>query len=371
MREIEKSTINMSGLPSSTSQWVIEKEQGLILKHDVPLPPLGAYDVLVKIHAVSLNARDHQILNVLVSLALYTINSKLMNSQNTYMWGYKPGVIPTSDCAGSVLAIGGAVSRVKVGSRVAATFHRKWLKGELTSLAEASQVGAHSDGVLRQYAVFSEDELVVIPSHLNFIEASTLPCAAVTAWNSLFCGRKSVKPGDVVLTQGSGGVSLFAIQFAKAAGATVIATTGELRSEREILLRQVGANIVLSYRDSNWGEQAKGATDGRGVDFLLEMSGAAAQSAAALRVGGEIIVIGGSEGSGGSTFDMRLVLGELRRAAVGSREQFECMNRAINACRLKPVVDKTNWSFEQAREALQYAEFGKMAGKVVIKVAQD
>ncbi|KAL6886789.1 zinc-binding dehydrogenase [Trichoderma evansii] len=332
----------MSGLPSTTSQWVIEQEQGLILRHDVPLPPLGAHDVLVKIHAVSLNARDHQILN------------------NTYMWGYKPGIVPTSDCAGSVLAVGGAVSRVRLGSRIAATFHRKWLKGELTSVAEASQVGAHSD-----------DELVIIPSHLSFIEASTLPCAAVTAWNSLFCGRKSVKPGDVVLTQGSGGVSLFAIQFANAAGATVIATTGELRSERETLLRQVGASIVLSYRDTDWGEQAKAATDGRGVDFLLEMSGAGAQSAAALRVGGEIIVIGGSEGSGGSTFDLRLILGELRRVAVGSREQFECMNRAISACRLQPVVDKTNWSFEQAREALQHAESGKMAGKVVIKVVQD
>lgn len=132
----------MSGLPSTTSQWVIEKEQGLILRHDIPLPPLGAYDVLVKIHAVSLNARDHQILNVFVSLALYTVTSELIISQNTYMWGYKPGVVPTSDFAGSVLAIGGAVSRVKIGSRVAATFHRKWLKGELTSIAEASQVGA-------------------------------------------------------------------------------------------------------------------------------------------------------------------------------------------------------------------------------------
>ncbi|PKK43635.1 hypothetical protein CI102_14163, partial [Trichoderma harzianum] len=276
------------------------------------------------------------------------------------------GVIPTSDCAGSVLAVGEAVSRVRLGSRVAATFHRKWLKGELTSIAEASQIGAHSDGVLRQYVVFSEEELVIVPSHLNFIEASTLPCAAVTAWNSLFCGRRSVKPGDVVLTQGSGGVSLFAIQFAKAAGATVIATTGELHSERENLLRQVGANIVLSYRDSDWGEQAKAATDGRGVDFLLEMSGAAAQSAAALRVGGDIIVIGGSEGSGGSIFDMRFVLGEVRRAAVGSREHFECMNRAISACHLQPVIDKTDWSFEQAREALQHAKSGKIVGKVVI-----
>jgi NADPH:quinone reductase-like Zn-dependent oxidoreductase len=287
------------------------------------------------------------------------------------MWGYKPGIVPTSDCAGSVLAVGGAVTRVTIGSRIAAIFHRKWLKGELTSIADASQIGAHSDGVLRQYAVFSEEELVLIPSHLSFTEASTLPCAAVTAWNSLFCGRNSVKPGDVLLTQGSGGVSLFAIQFAKAAGATVIATTGKLGSERETLLRQVGANIVLSYRDSDWGEQAKVATDGRGVDFLLELSGAAAQSAAAIRVGGEIIVIGGSEGSGGSLFDMRLVLGELRRVAVGSREQFESMNRAITACSLRPVVDKASWSFEQAREALQHAESGKVAGKIVIKIAQD
>lgn len=223
--------------------------------------------------------------------------------------------------------------------------------------------------MLRQYAVFHEDELVAIPSNYSFVQASTLPCAALTAWNALFCGSVGLKPGDVVLTQGSGGVSLFAIQFARAAGATVISTTGQLGGEREAHLRRLGAKVVLSYRDSDWGKQAKAATGGRGVDFIVEVSGAAEQSAAALRIGGQIAVIGGAGGSGGSAFDMRITMGELRRVAVGNRDQFEDMNRAIEANGIEPVVDKTVWRFEQAKEAFEYAQSGKMTGKVIVQIA--
>jgi NADPH:quinone reductase-like Zn-dependent oxidoreductase len=288
--------------------------------------------------------------------------------QNSYLWGTTPGVVPLSDGAGSVLAIGAAVTRFSTGSKVAATFHRQWLSGELSSLARISQIGAHTDGLLRQYAVFHEDDLVAVPSNCSFVQASTLPCAAVTAWNALFCGHRTLKPGDAVLTQGSGGVSLFAIQFAKAAGATVVATTGRLGGERESQLRQLGATTVLSYRDADWGKQVRAATGGRGVDFIVEVSGAGEQSAAALRLGGQIVIIGGDGGSGGSIFDMRRTMGELRRVTVGNRDQFEDMNRAIEANNICPVVDERIWTFEQAREAFEYAQSGKMTGKVVIQV---
>ncbi|KAH8703471.1 chaperonin 10-like protein [Talaromyces proteolyticus] len=343
----------MSKIPSSTSQWVLESSTGssdLTLKQDIPLPPIGRHDVLVKIHAVALNSRDNQILH------------------NTYLWGSTPGVVPLSDGAGLVIAVGEAVTRFTTGSRVAATFHRGWLSGKLSSIAQVSQIGAHSDGLLRQYIVFHEDELVAIPSNCSFVQASTLPCAALTAWNALFCGSVSLKPGDVVLAQGSGGVSLFTIQFSKAAGATVIATTGQLGGERERYLRQLGATTVLSYKDADWGKKVKAATGGRGVDFIVEVSGAADQCAAALRLGGQIAVVGGVGGPGGSVFDMRNILGELRRVVVGSREQFEDMNRAIEANDIQPVIDETVWAFEQAKEAFEYAQSGKTMGKVVIRL---
>jgi NADPH:quinone reductase-like Zn-dependent oxidoreductase len=169
--------------------------------------------------------------------------------------------------------------------------------------------------------------------------------------------------------QGSGGVSLFALQFARMAGATVIATTGELGGDREAKLRELGAKTVLSYRDADWGKQAKEATGGRGVDFIVEVSGAAEQSAVALRLGGQIAIVGGLSASGGSLFDMRKTLGELRRIFTGSREDFENMNRAIEANGIEPIVDSKVWKFEQAKEALEYAAGGKMFGKVVIQVA--
>lgn len=287
------------------------------------------------------------------------------------MWGVTAPVVPLTDCAGAVIATGPSVTLFEPGARCAPTFHRKWISGPANSPSQFTQVGAHTDGVLRQYAVFHEDELVAVPSHLSFEEASTLPCAALTAWNSLFAGSRSCRPGDAVLVQGSGGVSLFACQFARAAGATVIATTGELGGEREASLRALGASVVLSYRDADWGRKVKEATAGRGVDFVVEVSGAGHQTAKAIRIGGIIAVVGGVGGSGGSSFDMRSTLGELRRIVVGSREMFEDMNRAIEANCIKPVVDAQVWRFEEAHKAFEYAGGGKAKGKVVIRVAEE
>ncbi|KAF8857604.1 NAD(P)-binding protein [Acephala macrosclerotiorum] len=338
--------------PTTTSQWILESftgSSGLKLQQNVPLPAIGPYDVVLKVYAASINSRDNQITKAKPTLP----------------------VVPLSDCAGTIIATGASVTRFQPGSRVAATFHRKWLSGRLTSLSETSQLGAKQDGVLRQYIVLHEDELVAIPSGLSFVEASTLPCAALTAWNALFCGSRSCKPGDVVLVQGSGGVSLFAIQFARAVGATVIATTGQLGGEREEKLKALGASTVLSYRDEDWGYQAKAATGGRGVDFIIEMSGSGNQDAKAIAFNGQIAVIGGLGGGGSAMFDMRVTLAELRRIFTGSREQFEEMNRAIEGNGIRPVVDSKVWGFEEAREAFDHAALGKMWGKVVIKVAND
>jgi NADPH:quinone reductase-like Zn-dependent oxidoreductase len=287
------------------------------------------------------------------------------------MWGVSAPVVPLTDCAGSAISTGQLVTRFQVGTYCTSIFHPKWIAGNLTSLSQVSQIGAHTNGVLRQYAVFHEDELVTAPSHLSFEEASTLPCAALTAWNALFGGSETCKPGDAVLIQGSGGVSLFACQFARAAGATVIATTGELGGEREALLTALGAAAVFSYRDAQWGTKVKAATGGRGVDFVVEVSGAGEQTAKAIRLGGHIAVVGGVSGSGPSNFDMRSTLGELRRIAVGSRTMFEGMNRAIEACGIKPVLDAKIWKFEEAEAAYGYAESGKATGKVVIRVTED
>jgi NADPH:quinone reductase-like Zn-dependent oxidoreductase len=287
------------------------------------------------------------------------------------MWKISPPVVPASDCAGVVIDMGVSVKRVSLGSRCAATFHRGWLAGRLISQSQASSIGAGDDGVLRQYIVLSEEEVVEIPASLDFVAASTLPCAALTAWNALFCGSRSCRPGDNVLVQGSGGVSLFACQFARAVGATVIATTGELGGEREQKLKELGASFVVSYREADWGSQVKSLTGGHGADIIVEVSGSGEQDAKALSLNGQIAVIGGLGAGGSSTFDMRVTLGELRRIMVGSREQFEDMNRATEAQGIRPVVDSKTWTFDEVREAYKHAATGKMWGKVVINVAED
>ncbi|KAF2096048.1 putative quinone oxidoreductase [Rhizodiscina lignyota] len=342
-------------IPKVTSQWILESaigSKGLKLVHNVSIPQLAEHDVLMKVHAVALNSRDNQIAN------------------GKYMFKSKGAVIPCSDCAGEIKAVGSKVSRFQPGSRAASTFHPRWHYGRLSSRDQLSQLGVLEDGVLKQYAVFHEDSLVALPGNVNFLEGCTLPGAAVTAWSALFGSNRPCKPGDIVLIQGSGGVSLFACQFAHAAGATVIATTGALGGEREQRLRALGAKEVVSYRDPKWGSKVKNLTpSGRGVDFIIETSGAGDQDARCLAVGGQIAAIGGNGASGGNVFDMRAIVGEVRKITVGNREQFEEMNRAIEGCKIRPVVDEKTFGWTEARAAFDYAESGKMWGKVVIRVA--
>ena len=254
--------------------------------------------------------------------------------QGTFPPGNKNGVVPGSDGAGEVIAVGAKVTRFQKGSKVVTLFNQEHQYGSLTPTSIATGLGGNLDGTLRQYGVFHEDGLVAMPETLNWIEASTLSCAALTAWNALY-GLKVIKPGQFVLTQGTGGVSLFAIQFAKAAGARVIATTSSAQKAR--FLKGIGADHVINYNEvPNWGGEAKRLTSSRGgVDLVVEIggSGTMAQSITAVRMDGIINVIGWlSSGTDKEPTFLECVskLFTVRGLFVGSKEMFEEMVRILS-----------------------------------------
>jgi NADPH:quinone reductase-like Zn-dependent oxidoreductase len=235
-------------------------------------------------------------------------------------------------------------------------------------------LGGVLDGTLRQHGVFEDSGLVQMPQSLSAEEASTLSCAALTAWNALY-GLKSnaLKPGDVVLTQGTGGVSMFAVQFAVAAGATVISTTSS--EEKAKKLEALGAHHVINYKsDPNWGETAKKFTSGgQGVDHILEVGGPTTmvQSLKAIKMEGVISIIGflgGMSKDQPSFLDCLNNVCTVRGVLVGSRLQFDDMNRAIEANKIKPVVDERVFKLDEAKEAYQYMWDQKHLGKLVIRV---
>jgi NADPH:quinone reductase-like Zn-dependent oxidoreductase len=227
---------------------------GIVLRSSEDPRP-GPKEVLMRVRASSLNYRD------------------LMVLKGGGRGPTKLGVIPLSDGAGEVAAIGDGVTRVKVGDRVIGTFHPRWFGGPLSADYLSDRLGANLDGVLAEYAVLSEEALVPAPSHLSFEEAATLPCAAVTAWVAL-TGHRRVTAGDTVLTQGSGGVSVFALQFARVLGAQVIATTST--AEKAERLKALGASEVINYAETpGWDGKARELTDGRGVDCVVEIGGRA------------------------------------------------------------------------------------------------
>jgi len=237
-----------------------------------------------------------------------------------------------SDGAGEVAPIGEGVTRAKIGDRIAGCFHPRWFGGPIKSEYLTDRIGANPDGVLAEYAVFNEEAVVPLPSHLSFEEAATLPCAAVTAWVAL-TGHRRVTAGDTVLTQGSGGVSVFALQFARLLGARVIATTST--TEKAERLKALGASDVVNYTEtSDWDAKVRELTDGRGVDCVVEIGGPGtiAMSLQTLAVGGHISLIGASLSPSGSGLDPLLLTGRgitLGSLSVGSRADFEAMNRAI------------------------------------------
>jgi NADPH:quinone reductase-like Zn-dependent oxidoreductase len=318
-------------------------------------PAPGPGQVAVRVGAVSLNFRD-----LLVIGGLYS--RKVPNPLTV-----------CSDCAGEVSAIGEGVSSVKPGDRVCATFMPAWITGEVDEEKARSARGAFTQGVLATTLVTDAASLVMTPPHLTDIEAATLPCAAVTAWNALV-SRGGLRMGDTVLVQGSGGVSIFALQFAKLLGARVIATSSS--SSKIARLGEIGADETINYVTTpDWEEAARKLTGGRGVDHVIEIGGAATfnKSVRAVRMGGRISVIGNrAQGTGEAPNLTALLMKSVcaQGVFVGSREMFEDMNRTVVSARLQPVVDRV-FPFDSAPDAFRYFETGSHFGKVVVSTGAE
>ncbi|MCJ1472323.1 hypothetical protein MMC13_000970 [Lambiella insularis] len=345
--------------PTTNSQWSIEGTEGfesLKFSKDASIPKLGERDVLVHFHYASLNYRD------------------LIMPMGKYPFGFRSSVVPGSDGSGTVEEVGSGVTRFKKGDKVLTLFNQGHLAGSLTPVTLMTGVGGNIDGTLRRYGAFDEQGLVFMPESLNFQQASTLTCAGVTAWNCLYgLTSAALKPGDTVLTQGTGGVSIFGVQFAKAAGAHVIATTSS--DAKAEALKKLGADHVINYKtDENWGETAKKLSPGGlGVNHIIEVGGPKTikQSFNAIKIDGVITIIGFL---GGHTRDQPSFLEVLqhscvvRSGLVGSRLQFEEMNRAIDATGIKPVVDEKVFELEDLKEAYQYMWDQKHLGKLTVKI---
>lgn len=288
----------------------------------------------------------------------------------------KSSVVPGSDGAGTIVTIGNKVTRFKKGDRVCTTLNQGHLAGSLTPASLQTSLGGSLDGTFRHFGVFNEEGLVRMPQNLTFREAAALPCAAVTAWNALYgLPSKALKPGDTVLTLGSGGVSLFVIQITVAAGAVVISTTSS--SEKADKLKALGASYVINYKeDHGWGKTAKALSPGgNGVDFVIEVGGATtlAQSMSAIKIDG-IVAIAGSIGSEiNAKGDPGLLSAWMstcivRGIAVGSRAQFEDLIRAVEARSIKPVVDTKVFRLKDLKEAYQYLSEQRNFGKIVVEM---
>jgi NADPH:quinone reductase-like Zn-dependent oxidoreductase len=314
-----------------------------------PIPQPGPGEVLVRIRAVTLNHRD------------------LLTVKGGYGSRQKFPLIPLSDAAGIVEAVGPGVTRFKPGDRVFNSFFQDWIGGAPSEEKLAGAPGGMLDGVLSQYRVFPQHALLDPPSHLSHVEAAALPCAGLTAWSAVV-KFGCTDPGSVVLTQGTGGVSLFALQFAKLAGARVIATSS---SEEKIeKLRKLGAAETINYKAKpEWGKEARALTAGRGVDLVVEVGGAGTlnESLRATRIGGTLAMIGVLAGPAN---DLRLplvVMQQLRLqgVTVGSFDDLKAMVAAIAQHRLRPVVEKV-FPFEATRDAFRYMAQGRHFGKVAI-----
>ena len=318
-----------------------------------PIAAPGAYDVQVRIDAVSLNYRD------------------LMIANGNYLRAGDAPVIPCSDGAGEVVAVGSQVSRFGVGDRVAAAFFPDWIDGAPTQQKTACALGAGVDGMLAENVLVHEDALVAIPDHLSYVEAATLPCAALTAWNALFVEGR-LRPGDSVLLLGTGGVSIWALQIAKAAGLRALITSSS--DEKLARASALGAAATINYRTTpDWHEEVLRLTAGRGVDLVLEVGGQGTlkRSIASVRMGGTVAIIGGVSGFGGELDPFALIGGAKRLSGifVGSRSMFDDLNRFLSVTAIHPVVDRV-FPFAQAADAYRCLESASHFGKVVIEVGR-
>ncbi len=316
-----------------------------------PTPQLSHGQVLVRIRAVSLNYRD-----LLVVIGKY--NPRLALPR-----------VPCSDGAGEVVAIGEGVKRVKIGQRVAGIFMQNWIDGPPDAAKQRGALGGDTDGMLAEYVALDENGLVGVPDHLSWEEAATLPCAAVTAWHAVVhAGR--IKAGDTVVIQGTGGVSIFALQFAKLLGARVLGTSSS--DEKLQRAHKLGLDSGLNYRRSpDWAKWVLEQTNGVGADLIVEVGGAGtfAQSLKAVRIGGTVAQIGVLSQSSeplqiGPLLHKQV---HLRGIYVGSRADFEEMNKAIALHSMQPSVDQV-FTFHDVKNALRIMETGSHFGKLVIRM---
>jgi NADPH:quinone reductase-like Zn-dependent oxidoreductase len=315
-----------------------------------PDPTVGPGQVLIKVHACSINYRD------------------LMMAKGTYNPKLPLPATPLSDGVGEVVQVGADVSRVKVGDRVAGAFMSHWISGEITESKARSALGGGGTGMLAELAALPAEGVVHVPDHLSDEEAATLPCAAVTAWHALL-GAGGVKAGETVLVQGTGGVSIFALQLALLNGARVIATSS--RDEKLARAIKMGASDGINYNTMpKWDQRVRELTGGVGVDYVIEVGGAGTltQSMRAVKSGGQISLIGVLTGGTGQINPLPILMRNIcvQGVFVGSRDMFEDMNRAIALHKLKPVVDRV-FPFAEAVEAFRYMETGTHFGKVVIR----
>lgn len=341
------------GLPKSQHQYQLVKQtQGysLQLREGAPLRAPGPNEVLVRVRATSLNRRDISIL------------------RGFYPVGPRETVVPLSDGAGDVVAIGAGVTRFKVGDRAVATFFQRWLSGRVPPEASASALGGQLDGMLAEYVTLHEDGLLPIPEYMSHEDAATLPCAAVTAWSGLVT-RGRMQAGDNVLLQGTGGVSMFGLQLAVAAGARAFITSSS--AEKLERARKLGAAGAVNYKDTpEWAKAIRELTGGAGVHQIVEVGGVGTlpQSLAAVAGGGHIALIGGLGGFGGDIPAVALI-GRNASATgitVGSRADFEALNAFMTRHRIKPVIDRT-FAFAEAAAAYAHMEGSSHFGKIVIR----
>ncbi len=321
----------------------------------VTLPALGPTDVHVRLHAAALNYRD-----LMVVLGQYNPRMQL------------PRILG-SDAAGEVIAVGPAVTRFQPGDHVCSLFFQDWLDGEIQPLTGKSALGGTIDGVFATERILPETGLIHAPAHLSFEEAATLPCAALTAWNALV-EQGRLRAGQSVLVQGTGGVSLFALQIAKMHGATAILTSSS--DEKLDRGRRLGATHIINYKSTpDWDKPAKDLTHNNGVDHVVEVGGQGTivKSLNAVRPSGHVHVIGVLSGTGpdaGPGIDVRSVLTKsvhINGIYVGSRAMFERMNAAISATKLKPVIDRI-FPFTEARAAIEHMQRGSHFGKIVLSL---
>jgi NADPH:quinone reductase-like Zn-dependent oxidoreductase len=320
-----------------------------LVEVDLPMPKPGPRQVLVKVAACSLNFRD-------LAIAL-----------GTYRMPTKPSLVPLSDGAGEVIDVGAGVTRVKVGDHVASCFFQRWIGGLPDADTHLSALGGSIDGMLAQYAVLEEHGVVKLPSHLSYEEGATLPCAAVTAWHAL-AEHARIVAGQCVLAQGTGGVSIFALQFARLMGAQVIVTSSS--DQKLARARELGATHGVNYKTTPEWDKAVVEASGGGVDHVVEVGGPGtlAQSLRAIRIGGKITMIGVL--SGAAEINPMLIFSRranLQGISVGSMQMFEAMNRAISASGLRPIIDKV-FPFDAAPAAYRHLQSAQHFGKVVIRV---